>query len=165
MKPAVEDSTAEEKESAPEPTPTPTVVSITYYFAPALVPEAELHAPHLLSDAVYIGVVFSENVPLVIADDETASPDIRLVIGDHEIPFHIVPHESSGEDFQNLDCKPVEENRVFLCKIVGQENTSFVFSVKAITENGMMQSDPLRLSDPDAPLPAEPGLPPPPPPP
>ena len=164
MKPTVEDSTAEEKESDPEPTPMPTVESIKYYFAPELIPEAELLAPHLLGEVVYIGVVFSDNVPLVIADDETASPDIRLVIGDHETPFHIVPHGSSDENFQNGDCKPVEENRVFLCKVVGRENTSFVFSVKAITENGMMQSDSLRLSDPDAPLPDDlDGIPPPPP--
>ena len=156
----IEDMAAEaEKESVPEPTQMPTVVSITYYWAEERVPEAQILSPRFTGEALYTEVVFSDNVPLVIADDETASPDIRLVLGQIEVPFHIVPHGSSGENFQNGDCKPVEEDRVFLCKSVIQESFSGTLSVKAITESGMMQSDSITVSHPKSVLPAD-GIPP-----
>ena len=161
MKPVVENSMEAEKESAPEPAPMPTVVSISYYFIEERIPEAQILSPELWSEVFYTEVVFSDNVPVVIADDEAASPDIRIAVGDLEVPFHIVPHGSSGENFQSLDCKPVEENRVFLCKIVTPDRTSMTVSVKATTENGMMQSASIKVSHPDyIPIAGE-GIPPP----
>ena len=165
MKPVVENSMEAEKESAPEPAPMPTVVSISYYFIEERIPEAQILSPSTWSEVIYTEVVFSDNVPLVIADDETTSPDIRIVFpGGLEVPFDIIPHGSSGENFQMGDCKPVEENRVFLCKFVTPENSSITFSVKATTENGMMQSDPIKVNHPDAILPVGDGIAPPPPP-
>ena len=157
-----EDRREGEEESDPEPTPMPTVVSITYYWSETRIPEAQILSPRFSGEVIYAEVVFSDNVPLVIADDETASPDIRLVVHQIEIPFHIVPHGSSGENFQNGDCKPVEEDRVFLCKNVIPDSVSISFSVKAITENGMMQSDSITVSHPNAVL-IDDGIPPPPP--
>ena len=163
MKPVVEDRMETKKESAPEPAPMPTVVSITYYWSEERIPETQILSPSFSGEVVYTEVVFSDNVPLVIADDETASPDIRLIVGEIEVPLHIIPHGSSGENFQNGDCKPVEENRVFLCKFVIPKNVSVTFSVKATTENGMLQSASIKANHPDAVRPLDDGIPPPPP--
>jgi hypothetical protein len=158
MKPAME-KPDEEKDIPSEPAPMPTVVSITHYGDPTRVVQL---GKGLIGEVFYTEVVFSDNVPLVIADDETARPDIRLVVGPNEIPFHIVSHEVSGEDFQSGDCKPVEENRVFLCKFVIPEDVVMTVSVKATTENDMLQSASIRVSRPDTPLPVDLGIPPPP---
>ena len=63
-------------------------------------------------------VTFSDNVPLVVADDASARPDIRAIVNGSETQFHIVPYGSSGENFRSGDAKPIEDTRVFLCKYI-----------------------------------------------
>ncbi len=96
----------------------PSVVSITHYSNRKRPYYSKLTRSVRAGVPVYTVVTFSDNVPLVVADDESARPDIRAIVNGSEIPFRIVPYGSSGEDFRSGDAKPIEGTRVFLCKYI-----------------------------------------------
>ena len=96
----------------------PSVVSITHYSNRKRTDSSKLTSFVGAGVPVYTVVTFSDNVPLVVADDESARPDIRAIVNGSEIPFRIVPYGSSGENFRSGDAKPIEDTRVFLCKYI-----------------------------------------------
>ena len=96
----------------------PSVVSITHYSNRKRTDSSKLTRSVRAGVPVYTVVTFSDNVPFVVADDESARPDIRAIVNRSEIPFRIVPYGSSGEKFRSGDAKPIEDTRVFLCKYI-----------------------------------------------
>ena len=62
-------------------------------------------------------VVFSADVPYVVADDASAQPDIRYVLDGREIQYDVEPRETRQSKVRSGDCKPIGEGtRVFLCR-------------------------------------------------
>ena len=134
VKPVMKDIMEPEKESVPEPVE---VVSVTHYSSWKTMPEHELTDSVTAGEIVYTEIVFSANVPLVVANDNTASPDIRAMVDGSEIRFNIVPHGSAGENFQSGDCKPLKGTNIFLCKYGLSEDASGTYTVTAMTKNSV----------------------------
>ena len=125
----------------------PSVVSITHYSHRERRDYSKLTHTIGAGVPVYTVVTFSDNVPLVVADDESARPDIRAIVNGNETQFHIVPYGSSGKNFRSGDAKPIEDTRVFLCKyilpIISLEDGIGSFSVVTIAD---MIEPPLSLN-------------------
>ncbi|MCG9133137.1 hypothetical protein J5I95_15780 [Candidatus Poribacteria bacterium] len=107
----------------------PSVVSITHYRKRERPDYSKTTTTIGAGYPVYTVVTFSDNVPLVVADDESARPDIRAIINGNETQFHIVPYGSSGENFWTGDAKPIDGTRVFLCKYILPSDSIGTFSV------------------------------------
>ena len=87
--------------------------------------------PELLTDTVEVGeiiytkVVFSENVPIIIADDKSARPSISYSIGLKystglkKIKYRMKPQGVSINEMQSGDMRAYKNTKnIFVCKYV-----------------------------------------------
>ena len=125
-----------------EDTTPATVLEISYYS------DQDLTIPLIdevtVGDTMYIKVVFSKDVPIVMADDARARPSIGLSgVGRGPLQFRMKPPSTADEHLQNGDAKPYQGSKnAFVCKYVvsmgGLDN-----GIKAYSKDLFMLGDPI----------------------
>lgn len=120
-----------EEPTPPADTTPPTVVEVAWYsdwqMTEPLTDERIVHP----GDTSYTVVTFSEPVMHTVADDETASPAIFVVLDDREVQYRIKRHGASGEGFLSGDAKPLHDGTDdYLCKYTVLEDYAGSLSMK-----------------------------------
>ncbi len=108
----------------PVPDPTmdttpPTVVKVGYFKDEQL--NEEIVGELQQGDTIFIKVVFSEDMKLVVADDDTARPFLYYQVGGSgNTRFRIAGFGAKGDDFVSGDAKPIGNQKTYMCKYVTQ---------------------------------------------
>ena len=90
---------------AAAPSGAATVAEISYYRDQDLT--KPLVDSAMVEDVIYTKVVFSRDVPIVIADDEGARPSISSDVGLKQFQYRMKPWSISDEQFRSGDAKPL----------------------------------------------------------
>ena len=122
--------------------PQPAAIEISCYrdadFTRPLVESVEV------GTAIYIKVVFSEDVSVVIADTSEARPSIFSTIGSEKLQYRIKSRDTSNKDLKSGDAKPYRNTEnSFICKYVVQTR-DFRETFLTYTDD-KLTSDPLRV--------------------
>ncbi|MDE0399404.1 MAG: hypothetical protein OXL96_16540 [Candidatus Poribacteria bacterium] len=116
----------------PADTTPPTVVEVGWYSDWQMTQPLTADSAVRPGDTIYTTVVFSEAMQHTIAEDETASPAMFVVLSDRETQYHIKWHTAVGVDFASGDAKPIHNTAtdVYICKYTVSEEYSGPFGIK-----------------------------------
>ena len=123
--------------------PPAAVDSITYYRDPDL---TEPFTDSVLAgETIYTRVALTKPVPVVIADDASARPQLLAFIGPKWLQFRIKPR---GTDLQDGDAKLYQNtDHIFVCKYVTQTiDVGTEFFADAYVGNDSAAGDPLKIT-------------------
>ena len=73
-------------------------------------------------DIIYTKVMFSKEVSIVIADDNTARPNISYDVGQRKSQYRMKPRSVENEDLRSGDARAYRDTKnIFICKYILQE--------------------------------------------
>ena len=104
------------------------LVEVSYYRDPELTnelilqsPDVDVTLPAILGTTLYVKVVFSNDVPIVFSDDNTARPYFAGKVGKTQFQYRMRPRYVSISDLRNGDARPYKQTRnIFIGKYIPQ---------------------------------------------